>query len=90
VDVICGTDGQTWTNACLASQNGVGVQSVGVCGTGTPRGTLGVGASCDIAHDLCAAGTLCCQRAIGTDAGRPQPYTCTPVDSKTGGCPMAA
>ena len=92
VDIICGTDGQTWTNACLASQNNIGVKSVGVCGTGAPHGTLGLGASCDVVHELCASGFLCCQPAIGTlpPDSAPLPYTCTAVDPLTGRCPMGA
>ena len=33
----------------------VGVTNVGVCGTGALHGTLGLGASCDVVHELCAS-----------------------------------
>ncbi len=77
---VCGCDGNTYMNACLATRSGVSVASEGPCAVPCGRG----GPICQ-PNEYCESGPLC-----GADDGfvgcRPRPRDCPPGGTPVCGC----
>jgi hypothetical protein len=80
VDLVCGCDGNTYDNACLALQMEVTVEFTGACGSGN---------LCGGANPACAAGEicrieagLCSTLAEGTCV--PEPWNCPDIEPVCG------
>lgn len=79
---VCGCDGVTYGNACLAQQAGVGVASVGAC-TATANCTIGDPNTTCQSSEYCAAPQGTCSGS-GTCTTKPQ--ICPMLASPTCGC----
>lgn len=69
VDPVCGCDGRTYNNPCIAAEAGVRVASAGECAATPPDAgapDTGVNACAAV---RCMRGTMCCGNAASTDYG---------------------
>jgi hypothetical protein len=88
LDEVCGCDGNTYGNPCMAAASGVAVASTGACGKPTP------GASCGSRGlPACGAGTFCkfpdaahCGAADAPGTCTVPPQACTQVYAPVCGC----
>jgi hypothetical protein len=87
---VCGCDGNTYGNPCMAAAAGVAVASMAACGKPNP----GTGASCGSRGlPACAAGTFCafpesahCGAADAPGVCTKPPQACTQVYAPVCGC----
>ena len=82
---VCGCDGHTYTNACVAAKAQVSVQSTGPCACGGPGGV-----TC-AADEFCSYGsttgaTVTCLTPDSLGSCEPRPTTCASVLSVVCGC----
>ena len=79
-DVVCGCDGVTYTNECLAAQNGTSVQAAGACALATDVCSANLGCAAD---EYCSKGLGSCS-TLGKCAALPT--ACTDEDDPVCGC----
>jgi hypothetical protein len=78
---VCGCDGKTYDNPCLAAQAQIPIFSTGSCSCGGPNGT-----ACP-ASDYCDFGLMGgCLDANPTGTCQPKPTSCSTVQSQVCGC----
>lgn len=80
-DPVCGCDGQTYSNACVAASNGISVDYAGECRVEPPAGCE-TNRDCD-AIEYCAKGPASCD-GVGECAARPR--ACPRIFDPVCGC----
>jgi Kazal-type serine protease inhibitor-like protein len=85
VSLVCGCDGKTYSNECVAASMGTSVAHVGACAS---DGTV-----CSLRVDACADGEYCnyppaaiCGKADGSGTCEKLPETCATIDEPVCGC----